>query len=201
MILPIVRYNDPILRRKGEKVGAITPQIRKLALDMLETSRAKGIGLAAQQVGHALQLAVIDLSIIDEEKDGRVSKMWIGGKVVDHMQLQPIFLIDPEISGTKTKETGVEGCLSFPGLSLEITRSARVKVKTRTLEGEPLEFEATGLLAKAVQHEYDHLQGKLFIDHIAPATRKKINPILEMICSNKSAQEVADAMHDILGGL
>src|SRR5690349_19568248 len=117
MILQIVRYGDPILRKKGLPVGKITPEIRKLANDMLETCRARGIGLAAQQVGHALQLAVIDLSVLNPEKDDRKSKMWINGKVVNHLEHQPIFLIDAEISGTKNKEDGIEGCLSFPGLS------------------------------------------------------------------------------------
>lgn len=180
MILDIVKYGNAILRKKGVKVGAITPAIKKLADDMLETIHngpQKGIGLAAQQIGQALQLAVIDVRGVKD----RESKMWLKGKPVDPEKYMPLILIDPEISGTKSKTTAFEGCLSFPGIGAEISRSQRVAVKTRTLGGTVFEFDAGGLLGRAVQHEFDHLQGRLFIDLMSDKDRRQFRDDLEAI--------------------
>ncbi|PTY01372.1 peptide deformylase [Verrucomicrobia bacterium LW23] len=170
MIYPILRYGHPVLRRKGAPILAITPEIHQLAKDMLETMRnAHGVGLAAQQIGQALQICVIDVTGIKD----RESKMWIGGKVVVPEEYMPMVLINPEISGTKSKDIGPEGCLSFPGLAADISRSQRVRVKAKMLDGKDFEFEAAGLLGRAVQHEHDHLHGKLFIDHMPQAERRE----------------------------
>ncbi len=178
MIHEIVHYDAPVLRAKGREVGAITPAIRKLVDDLFETMRAaRGVGLAAQQIGQAIQVAVIDITGVKE----RPSKMWIDGKPVDPESFMPLVLINPVVKGTKTKVVGHEGCLSFPELTLDIARSQRVSVKTRTLDDKTFEFDAGGLLGRAVLHEVDHLHGKLFIDHITAEERRAIREDLEHI--------------------
>jgi peptide deformylase len=160
------------------EIGAITPQIKSLVDDLFDTMRhARGVGLAAQQIGEALQLAVIDITGIKE----RPSKMWIAGKPVDPEAFMPLVLINPVLKPTKTKITSHEGCLSFPALTLDIPRAQRVAVKTRTLDGGTFEFDAGGLLGRAVLHEVDHLHGRLFIDHISAEERRAIREDLECI--------------------
>lgn len=178
MIREIVHYDAPVLRAKGREVGAITPAIKSLVEDLFDTMRhARGVGLASQQIGEALQVAVIDITGIKE----RPSKMWIDGKPVDPEAYMPLILINPVVKGTKTKVTSHEGCLSFPNLVLDIPRSQRVSVKTRTLDGKTFEFDAGGLLGRAVLHEVDHLHGRLFIDHISAEERRDIREDLEYI--------------------
>jgi peptide deformylase len=178
MVLEIVKYPAPVLRQKGEPVRSITPEIRRLAEDMLETMRvAHGVGLAAQQVGRAIQLAVIDVTGIKE----RESRMWIADKPVEPEEFMPMVLLNPELKGTKTKEMGLEGCLSFPGLHTDIPRSVRVRVSAKQLDGATFEFEAGGLLGRAVQHEADHLHGRLFIDHFTSAQKGEFREAIERI--------------------
>ena len=178
MIREIVHYDNPVLRAKGKEIGASTPAIKALVEDMLDTMRAaRGVGLAAQQIGEALQLAVIDITGVKE----RPSKMWIGGKPVEPEEFMPMILINPVLKSTKTKIVSHEGCLSFPGLTLDVARSQRVSVKTRTLDGGTFEFDAGGLLGRAVLHEVDHLHGKLFIDLITAEERRAIREDLEYI--------------------
>jgi peptide deformylase len=178
MIREIVHYDAPVLRAKGKEVGAITPHIHKLVDDLFDTMRAaRGVGLASQQIGEAIQVAVIDVTGVKE----RPSKMWIDGKPVDPEAFMPLVLINPVVKGTKTKVIGHEGCLSFPDLTLDIARAQRVSVKTRTLDGREFEFDASGLLGRAVQHEVDHLHGRLYIDHISADDRKLIREDLEYI--------------------
>jgi peptide deformylase len=178
MIREIVHYDAPVLRAKGREVGEINPEIHALVDDLLATMRhARGVGLAAQQIGVALQVAVIDVTGIKE----RPSKMWIAGKPVDPEAFMPLILINPALKPTKTKIVSHEGCLSFPGLTLDIARAQRVAVKTRTLEGGKLEFDAAGLLGRAVLHEVDHLHGRLYIDQLGAAERRAIREDLEYI--------------------
>jgi peptide deformylase len=178
MNLQVVIYGHPVLRQKGAKISAITPELKQLADDMLETMRThSGVGLAAQQIGKAIQFAVIDVTGIKD----RESKMWVDGKPVDPESYMPLLLINPVISGTKSKVIGGEGCLSFPGVYGEIARSQRVKVTTDKLDGGHFTFEAGGLLGRAIQHEYDHLQGKLFVDVMDANTRKENKDTLESL--------------------
>jgi peptide deformylase len=189
MIREIVHYDAPVLRTTGKPVGAITPAVRALVDDLFDTMRkARGIGLAAQQIGEAVQLAVIDVTGIKE----RPSKMWIKGQPVDPEAWMPLVLIDPVLRVTKTKIIEYEGCLSFPGLTLDIARPQRVSVKTRTLDGGTFEFDAAGLLGRAVLHEFDHLQGRLFIDHIDAETRRAIREDLEYIKRGEPIPERED---------
>jgi peptide deformylase len=178
MIREIVHYDAPALRAKGREVGAITPEIKALVEDLLDTMRdARGVGLAAQQIGETVQLAVIDITNVKE----RPSKMWIAGKPVDPQAYMPLVLINPTLKPTKTKIVSHEGCLSFPGLTLDIARAQRVSVRNGTLDGGLFEFDAGGLLGRAVLHEVDHLHGKLFIDHLSAEERRDIREDLEYI--------------------
>jgi peptide deformylase len=182
MVHPIVRYGDPVLRQKGKAIPKVTDEIRKLVDDMLETmNHAEGVGLAAQQIGKALQLAVVDVTQVTK----RESRMWIKDEAVDPLAYMPLILINPKLELTKKKVMGNEGCLSFPGLGFDVPRSIRVKVSTQTLEGKVLEFEAGGLLGRAIQHEYDHLQGKLFIDHLDAEGKKEIKGDLDLLLQGK----------------
>jgi peptide deformylase len=189
MILPIVRYGDPVLRKKGAKLTSVTPEIAELIRDMLDTMReAQGVGLAAQQIGKALQLALVDVTGVTK----RPSKMWIGGKEVDPLNYMPMVLINPVISGTKKKYTEGEGCLSFPRIYTDITRSVRIEVECLNGEGNPMKFEAGGLLGRAIQHEVDHLNGILFIDHVDAEERAYLKPNLAIIKAGGMPPEEED---------
>lgn len=168
MILPIVMFGDPVLRAVGGRVEKITDEVKRFSADMLETMRdAEGVGLAAQQVAIPLQIAVIDV----REVEDRPSKMWINGQEVPIEAHMPMVLINPELSFGKEKELGVEGCLSFPKMTADIMRFARVHCRATALDGTALDFEAEGLLARALQHEVDHLNGVLFIDRMSSAAK------------------------------
>jgi len=171
MIREIVIYGDPVLRKKGKQIEEITEEIRTLAEDMIETMHdAHGVGLAAQQVGESIQLTVVDVS----DAENRPSRMWIDGQEVDPKEHMPLILINPELELGRETEIGPEGCLSFPEIIADISRSERVKVKALDLDGKPVSFEAEGLLSRAIQHETDHLNGKLYISHISALKRDLI---------------------------
>jgi len=168
----IVKYGNPVLRAKGARIETITEEIRQLADAMIETMRkANGVGLAAQQVGRALQLAVVDVAGVDD----RPSLMLVDGKEVVVEEWMPMVLVNPVLTLGKEKEFGTEGCLSFPEISEEIQRSVVVGVKTRLIDGRDVEFEARGFLARALQHEVDHLNGILFIDRMNSATKASLS--------------------------
>jgi peptide deformylase len=168
MILPIVRYGDPVLRAKGRRVTAVDEHIRALAADMIETMHeANGVGLAAQQIGEALQLTVIDVGAAEDQ----ASTLTLNGEEVDAKAAMPLVLLNPELTLSDDTIIGVEGCLSFPEITADISRANKVVVRAKTLEDEALELEATGLLARALQHEVDHLQGVLFIDRMSAVTK------------------------------
>jgi peptide deformylase len=180
MIREIVKYGDPVLRTKGKRLGTVNDEIRALAADMLETMyEASGVGLAAQQVGRALQLTVIDVS----DAENRPSRMWVGGEEVDPKEHMPLILINPELQLDDDVEIGTEGCLSFPEITAEIPRAVKVKVKAQDLNGNRLDFEAAGLLGRAVQHETDHLNGILFIDRMSSATKASLAGKLKRLAS------------------
>lgn len=172
MILEILKYGNPVLRAKGKRIGEIDEKIRELAAHMIETMKAaNGVGLAAQQVGAALQLAVVDVSNAAED---RPSSMEIDGKPVTLEDWMPLVFVNPRLEPGKEKEIGVEGCLSFPELTGDIERAAFVKARVQLLDGRILEFGATGLLARAMQHEVDHLNGVLFIDRMNSAAKASL---------------------------
>jgi len=177
MILPIVKYPDPVLRKKGSPIAAIRDDIRDLARDMIETMHAaNGVGLAAQQIGKPLQIAVVDV-----RKSEHPSQMLIGARDVPVESQMPLVLINPSITQHSGEEIDMEGCLSFPELTGDILRSSSIHVTATRLDGTLLKFTATGLLARAVQHELDHLNGVLFIDRMAPSQLDMLKPALEKL--------------------
>jgi peptide deformylase len=178
MKLPILQYGDPMLRAKGKRIDQIDDRIRELAANMLETMEAaNGVGLAAQQVGEALQLTVLDISRVED----RPSTMKLNGQDVDPQTAMPLVLINPEIEFGDETEMGTEGCLSFPEITGEIERAKSVMARGQTLEGDKIEIEATGLLARALQHEADHLNGILFIDRMSSAAKASLSSRLKRL--------------------
>ncbi|MEO5753750.1 MAG: peptide deformylase [Chthoniobacterales bacterium] len=168
MNLPILRYGDPVLRAKGKRIEAIDDHVRELAANMIETMHeANGVGLAAQQIGEALQLTVIDVSGAEDQE----STLHLNGTEVDAKASMPLVLLNPTVMLGEEIEVKLEGCLSFPEITGDIRRSASVAVAAQSLDGQPLQIEASGLLARALQHEVDHLNGILFIDRMSAATK------------------------------
>ncbi|VAX06259.1 Peptide deformylase [hydrothermal vent metagenome] len=153
-ILQILRYPDSRLRIKAKSVKQVDGAIQQLVDDMLETMyKAPGIGLAATQINIAKCVLVLDLS---EEHD------------------EPLCLINPEIIAREGEEETEEGCLSVPDVYESITRSSKIQVTALDRDGNPLEFAAEGMLAVCIQHEIDHLNGKLFVDHLSSLKRQRI---------------------------
>ena len=178
MILPILQYGDPILRIKGKRIEEIDDRIRALATNMIETMHAAhGVGLAAQQIGEALQLTVLDISAVED----RQSTLTLDGKDVDPKTVMPLVLVNPEIELFGEIEVGLEGCLSFPEITADIERAHSVIVRAQSLEGEPIEIEASGFLARATQHEHDHLDGILFIDRMSSAAKAALSSRLKRL--------------------
>jgi peptide deformylase len=178
MILPILQYGDPILRAKAERIEKIDERIRDLAANMIETMHeAHGVGLAAQQIGEALQVTVLDVSAVED----RPSTLKLSGKDVDPKSAMPIVLINPEVDLRGEMELGVEGCLSFPEITGDIERAQSVLVRAQSLEGEMFQVEASGLLARAIQHEHDHLHGILFIDRMNSAAKAALSSRLKRL--------------------
>ncbi|MGH8377943.1 MAG: peptide deformylase [Gammaproteobacteria bacterium] len=158
-LMSILHYPDPRLRIRARPVPAVGADTRQLVADLLETMyAAPGIGLAATQVGVDQRVIVVDVS---EKGD------------------QPQAYINPEILSRDGTETMQEGCLSVPGVFEEVQRAERIRVHALDPEGQPLEFDADGLLAVCIQHEIDHLDGKLFVDYLSQLKRQRIRKKLE----------------------
>lgn len=158
-ILDILCYPDPRLRNAAQPVERVDDDIRRLVDDMFETMySAPGIGLAAIQVNVARRIIVVDVS---EERD------------------RPLCLINPEIVEATGEETMEEGCLSVPGYYDKVSRAERIRVRALDRDGRPLEMEADGLLAVCIQHEIDHLDGKLFVDYLSSLKRQRVRKKLE----------------------
>ena len=157
-LLPILEYPDPRLKKVAARVEAVTPEIRKLVRDMAETMyAAPGVGLAAPQIGVSQRLFVIDAATgEDEPSDFRV-------------------FANPVILEKHGEVVWEEGCLSFPGVHEDIDRAERVKVRAQDRHGEFFELEAEGLLAVAIQHEHDHLEGKLMVDHLGMLKKRMVH--------------------------
>ncbi|HKP92672.1 MAG TPA: peptide deformylase [Chthoniobacterales bacterium] len=172
MRLPIRKYGDPVLRAKGKRIEQVDDHIRALADDMLETMHsANGVGLAAQQVGHALQLTVLDVSQVED----RPSTLKINGKAVEDLtSAMPLVLLNPTLKLGEETEAGSEGCLSFPEITADIDRAVTAQVEAKTLDGENVRIEASGLLARVFQHEVDHLNGILFVDRMSSAAKASL---------------------------
>lgn len=153
-LLPILRYPDPRLHTVAAPVAEVDEAVRQLAADMAETMyEAPGIGLAATQVNQHVRLLVIDVS-------------------EDRSEL--LTLINPELLSRSGECEGEEGCLSVPGIYETVTRAERVKVRALGLDGKPFELEAEGLLAVCIQHEMDHLMGKVFVQYLSTLKQNRI---------------------------
>ena len=178
MKLEIVQYGDPVLRAKGKPIDKIDNRIRELAQNMIETMHAaNGVGLAAQQIGEPIQLTVLDVSQVED----RPTSMTLNGQAVDPKSAMPLVLINPEVDLGGESEPGTEGCLSFPEVTAEIPRAKSIVVRGLDLEGNSIEIETTGFLARAIQHEVDHLNGILFIDRMSSAAKTSLSSKLKRL--------------------
>ncbi len=185
MILEVVKYGHPALRQKGARIEKVTPEIEKLIADMFDTMYvSKGVGLAAQQVGKALQLTVVDVRASTE----RPSTLELDGKPAVVEPFMPLVLINPKVEPVADPEEGPEGCLSFPEIYADISRPAKVDVTATNEKGEEIKFRAGGLLARAVQHELDHLNGILFIDRMKRADKEKLRDELDVLQAETKAE-------------
>ena len=175
-LLQIHTLGAPVLREVTTPVAQVTDELRRLVDDMFETMyAAKGIGLAAPQVGRLERVTVMD---VDDD---------------------PIVLVNPQIVHAEGRVRGEEGCLSIPEIYADVDRSALVRVRARNLDGEPIELEATELLARCIQHEVDHLHGKLFVDYLSLLKRRsamakwdKLKTDFPGNLRTLSAQEIAE---------
>ena len=154
MVRTILKYGEPILEEAAEPVTDFdTPDLKNLIADMWETMyAAKGVGLAAPQIGYSKRISVIDTSIGEDET-------------------KKIVIINPEIIAREGKQTGEEGCLSIPGFREPVTRANKVTIRAQNEKGEPIELNSEELLARAFEHEIDHLNGILFIKHLSALKR------------------------------
>ena len=167
--LAILEYPDPRLRTTAKPIDAVDDAVRQLADDMLETMyAAKGVGLAASQVDVHRRLLVLDVS---ETRD------------------QPLVLINPEILAAEGRAPGEEGCLSLPGIYDKLERAERIKVRALDRNGIRFELEAHGMLAVCIQHEMDHLEGKLFVDYLSELKRQLIRRRLQKERRQRSPAE------------
>ncbi len=158
-LLDVIHYPDPRLRNRAELVHAVDSPVRTLVADMLETMyAAPGVGLAAVQVNAPLAIIVIDIS---ERKD------------------EPLCLINPELIRTEGEQELEEGCLSVPGVYEIINRYESITVRALDREGVPFERDAEGLLSVCIQHEMDHLEGRLFVDYLSQLKRRRIRKKVE----------------------
>jgi peptide deformylase len=157
MVHPIVKYGQPVLEQKAAEIKEFdTPELNQLVEDMFESMyAARGVGLAAPQIGIGKRIAVIDVST-GEDPAAR------------------LVLINPEIVGTEGTQTGEEGCLSLPTFREPVTRAQKVTVRARDTKGKEFEMTGEDLLARAFLHETDHLNGRLYISHISPLKRDLI---------------------------
>jgi peptide deformylase len=175
MIRKVVHYGHPVLRQKGARVEAITLGIRMLVEDLLETmDAARGIGLAAQQIGQAVQVTVVDVRAAED----RPSTLEVNGQRANVADFMPLVLINPEVKPVGNSAVGPEGCLSFPEIFADIERPDQVDVLALNGKGQRIEFRCGGLLARAIQHEVDHLNGILFIDRMDAHTKHELKPQL-----------------------
>lgn len=186
MPLRIVHYNEPILRKKGAKAAVFDAALAGFAGEMIDTMRAAGgIGLAAQQVGRAVQLCVVDL------RAAKADYAWeLDGAQPPKDLFMPLVIANPEIKALPgADDVFEEGCLSFPEIRGDVTRPAAITVKFQDAHGHPHTLACDGLLARCIQHEADHLNGILFIDRMDRKTRKQLDDAVQAL--EKQTRETA----------
>ncbi len=162
-VLDLKYYGDPILRKVAKPVANIDGEVVRFAEDLIQTMQVNnGIGLAANQVGRDIRIYAVDPSVIDDAEE-------------------PFVLINPKIIATDGEQSGEEGCLSFPGLFETVTRPERAIIEALDTNGNPVRFERDGLMARVLLHEYDHLEGKLFIDYFGLLKKQLVNRKLQRL--------------------
>lgn len=162
-IHPILKYPDPILLAKSREITAFDDGVRRLVADMIETVHAApGVGLAANQIGVTLRVAVVDLSVGEDPS-------------------QLLILINPHVLSAEGSQVDEEGCLSIPGVTERVERAARVEVEAKDLDGGAFTVRGEGLLARALLHEIDHLDGILFPDRLSPLKRRLIRKKIQKL--------------------
>jgi peptide deformylase len=162
-VRPVRIFGDPVLRQRAAEVATVDDSVRRLIADMRDTMKAyNGVGLAANQVGVAQRVLVVDVPLDDERRAVHA-------------------LVNPVLSDRAGSESGEEGCLSIPGVWEEVTRSLRLRVRALDERGHDVELEAEGFLARAIQHEVDHLDGVLFVDRLSPLKRQFLRRQLDAL--------------------
>lgn len=178
MILEIVQYGHPVLREKCRRVDGVDDELKKLADDMLETMEdAHGVGLAAPQVGLNIRFAVVDVSHDPE----CVSYLRVNGEDAALEDVMPLVFFNPKLELLGEKEAAEEGCLSIREVQANVTRPTELKGTFHLLDGSVMELETDGLLARAIQHEVDHLNGILFVDRLSAAGKLSVRGKLKRL--------------------
>ncbi len=178
MLLRVTQYGEPVLRQKGEPVSEFDDGLKQLATDMLETMEAhEGVGLAAQQVGLDLQFFVIDLRGLPDRQS---LPFILDGKQPPIDLIMPLVMANAKVERLPGPEMlGEEGCLSFPDIRGDVPRADNIRVTYQDVSGARHIMEAGDWLARVIQHEYDHTQGVLFIDHMKPSEKRRLDPQLK----------------------
>lgn len=179
MELRITNYGEPVLRETGKPVQTFDSALKKLAADMIETMyAAEGVGLAAHQVDQAIQLCVVDVSHMDPSE----LHYTIDGKVPPIDLIMPMALVNPRLQALESPILdGEEGCLSFPGIRGDVPRPEAIAVDYQDLDGAHHHLRAEGWFARVVQHEVDHLNGVLFIDHLETRRKRMLDSKIKRI--------------------
>lgn len=178
MILEITQYGNPVLRKKCSPVAQVDDSILKLADDMLETMvDAHGVGLAAPQIDKDIRMAVVDVSHDPE----CISFLKVNGEDAKLEDVMPLVFINPELELDGPRESEVEGCLSIQDIQAKVRRPTVVRATLPQLDGSVITLESDGLLARALQHEVDHLNGILFVDRISPAAKVSVKRKLKRL--------------------
>jgi peptide deformylase len=165
-------YGDPVLRQRAREIQEFGSLLKRQAEKMFEIMYEHGgVGLAANQVGWLERLIVLDVALDDDDDGNRAV----------------LALVNPEIRERSGSETCDEGCLSVPELRADVTRATHLKVEALNLKGAPVAFEAEGMLARAIQHEIDHLDGVLFVDRLSPVRRKLVEGRLKQMAREQAA--------------
>lgn len=173
MILKVYKYGEKVLREKAVPVAIVDDELRRLTDDMLETMhKARGVGLAAEQVGHTEKVCVIDIPEGCEEPEDELFNAPIA---------MPLRLFNPEILAMEGSQRDKEGCLSFPNVGGSLTRAAQVTCQYLDADNRPQVITARGFLARALQHEIDHLNGILYVDHMSAVERLACAPKLKKL--------------------
>ena len=168
MIREIIQYGHPVLRQRCRPVTTVDEDLHQLVADMLETMvAANGVGLAAPQVAADIRLAVIDVAF----DPTCVTFLKVNGEDAELSSIMPLVFINPELTLGQAKEIAIEGCLSIQGIRAEVRRPLAVKATLPQLDGSVLVVETDGLLARALQHEIDHLNGVLFVDRLSAVAK------------------------------